>query len=162
MSHAAGGRVQALALGALCVGLVAVAAAYGSAFIVAGGASWSVPAFAIGVNMAAGAMMVLGAARGGRIGVLLVPIVVTVSIVAAGMLVAWALPSGAEPLWLGLPRRAAIVLYGVGLLPLFILPLAYAWTFERMTLREEDIGRVRAMRAEMRRDGADDAHGPVA
>ena len=153
MSHAAGGRAQSFALGTLCVGLLAIAIAYGSAFIVRGGAAWSAPVFAVGVSMAAGAMMVLGAARGGRIGVLLAPIVVTVSIVAAGMLVAWALPSGPEPLWLGLPRRAAIVLYGVGLLPLFILPLAYAWTFDRMTLREDDIQRVRAMREEMRRVG---------
>jgi hypothetical protein len=30
------------------------------------------------------------------------------------------------PLWLGLPRRAAMVLLGIGLLPLFVLPFAYA------------------------------------
>ena len=162
MSHAAGGRTPSFALGTLCVGLIAIAVAYGSAFVVTGGARWSAPVFALGASMAAGAMMVLGAARGGRIGVLLAPIVVTVSIVAAGMLAAWALPSGPEPLWLGLPRRAAIVLYGVGLLPLFILPLAYAWTFDRITLREEDMRRVRAMRAEMRRDAGGDERGPLA
>jgi hypothetical protein len=44
---------------------------------------------------------------------------------------------------LGLPRRAAIVLYGIGLLPLFVLPVAYALTFDEMTLSEEDLERVR-------------------
>jgi len=33
-------------------------------------------------------------------------------------------------LLLGLPRRAALVVYGIGILPLFILPIAYALTFE--------------------------------
>jgi hypothetical protein len=48
-------------------------------------------------------------------------------------------------LWLGLPARAAIVIYGVGLLPIIILPVAYAMTFEEMTLSAEDLERVRAM-----------------
>jgi hypothetical protein len=55
--------------------------------------------------------------------------------------------TGADaPLWLGLPRRAAIVLYGIGILPLFLLPFAYAWTFDAMTLSEEDLARVAAAR----------------
>ena len=41
--------------------------------------------------------------------------------------------------------RAAIVIYGIGLLPIIVLPVAYALTFEAMTLSAEDLERVRAM-----------------
>jgi hypothetical protein len=141
--------VRPFALAVLVLALMAIAAAYGSAFVVAGGASWSVPVFLLGVSLATGAMMAIGATRDGRLGVLWVPILLTVAIVIGGLLLAWSLPGDAEPLWFGLPRRAAIVLYGVGLLPMFVLPLAYALTFDRVTLRAEDIARVRAARAEM-------------
>ena len=52
-------------------------------------------------------------------------------------------PVAGAPLWLGLPKGAALVLYGVGLLPLLVLPLAYALTFEGQTLSEADLERVR-------------------
>jgi hypothetical protein len=147
------GRARPIALGTLCVALLAIAAAYASAFVVPGGARWSVPAFIVGVSLATGAMMALGAARGGRLGVLWAPILITVAIVVVGLMVAWAMPGADEPLWFGLPRRAAIVLYGVGLLPMFVLPLSYALTFDRVTLRAEDLARVRSARAEMLRSG---------
>jgi len=35
------------------------------------------------------------------------------------------------------------VLIGIGLLPLLVLPLAYALTFDEMTLSEADLARVR-------------------
>lgn len=57
-------------------------------------------------------------------------------LVASGFLFALYLPQEtvASRLWLGLPLRAAIILYGVGIAPLFILPLVYAVTFaERET-----------------------------
>ena len=49
-------------------------------------------------------------------------------------------------LWLGLPPRTAIVLYGIGVLPLFLLPLAYAYTFDTMTLSEDDLARIAELR----------------
>lgn len=101
-------------------------------------------------------MMALGAAKDGRLGVLLVPIGFTITIVVAGLLLAWRLPAENEPLWLGLPRRAAIVLYGVGLLPMFVLPVAYALTFDRVTLRPEDIVAVRAAREKVTRERGTD------
>jgi len=52
-----------------------------------------------------------------------------------------------SPLWLGLPFRAAVVLYGIGILPLFVLPFAYALTFESLTLSEADLERVRQVKA---------------
>ncbi|HEX9249550.1 MAG TPA: hypothetical protein VF856_08620, partial [Gemmatimonadaceae bacterium] len=51
-------------------------------------------------------------------------------------------------LWLGLPARAAIVIYGVGLLPIVVLPIAYALTFESQTLSAEDVERVRLLARE--------------
>jgi hypothetical protein len=142
-------RWRAIALGVLCVALCAVAFAYASAFFVAGGARWSVPAFIVGVCLAMGALMALGAGRAGEAGLLWLPILLTVSTVAAALLLAWALTGEGEPLWLGLPRRAAIVLYGAGLLPMFVLPSVYALTFDRWTLRSGDVERVRAARDAM-------------
>jgi hypothetical protein len=66
---------------------------------------------------------------------------------------ALALPATEGPLstlWLGLPARAAIVIYGVGLLPIVVLPVAYALTFETQTLSAEDVERVRALARENR------------
>jgi hypothetical protein len=37
-------------------------------------------------------------------------------------------PTADATLWLGLPRATALVVYGVGVLPLVILPLVYALT----------------------------------
>jgi hypothetical protein len=57
-----------------------------------------------------------------------------------------ALPGSEGPLtrlWLGLPARAAVVIYGVGLLPIIVLPVAYAMTFETLTLSADDVERVR-------------------
>jgi hypothetical protein len=51
---------------------------------------------------------------------------------------------------LGLPLRAAIIMYGIGLFPAFIIPAAYALAFDRHTLSEADLARVRAVRDEMR------------
>jgi hypothetical protein len=53
-------------------------------------------------------------------------------------------------LLLGLPLRTAIVLYGVGIVPLLFLPLAYAASFDADTLTDEDLDRVR--RAAKERD----------
>jgi hypothetical protein len=69
-----------------------------------------------------------------------------VLVLAIGFCAALALPSTEGPLsrlWLGLPARAAIIIYGVGLLPIIILPVAYAMTFETLTLSAEDLERVR-------------------
>jgi len=60
-----------------------------------------------------------------------------------------------------LPARAAVVIYGIGLLPIVVLPVAYALTFETQTLSAEDVERVRAMGQENRERAslANDASG---
>jgi hypothetical protein len=93
--------------------------------------------------------MILGAARNNRgIGPLKLPFLFTVAILAAGFCAALALPANetaTSHLWLGLPVRAAIIIYGVGLLPIVVLPIAYAVTFETQTLSAEDVERVREL-----------------
>jgi len=39
-------------------------------------------------------------------------------------------PVAGDPLFGGLPAGAALVVYGAGLLPLLVVPLAYAWSFD--------------------------------
>ena len=98
--------------------------------------------------------MVLGAVRGTRgLGSLKFPFAFVILILVIGFGAALALPATEGPLsklWLGLPARAAIVIYGVGLLPIIVLPVAYAMTFERLTLSGEDLERVRAVARERR------------
>lgn len=93
--------------------------------------------------------MVLGAARGSKgVGALKFPILLVFIMLASGFCLALALPPSEAKdaaLFLGLPLRAAIIVYGTGLLPTLILPVVYALTFETQTLSESDVARVRAM-----------------
>jgi hypothetical protein len=98
--------------------------------------------------------MILGAARGRRgIGPLKLPFLFVVAVLVIGFCAALALPATESPLsklWLGLPARAAVVIYGIGLLPIVVLPVAYALTFETQTLSADDLERVRAVARENR------------
>lgn len=135
------------ALLALLAGTLSIAAAYASAFLPGDPPAWA--AWALGMGSAA--VMVsaaaMGAARADRgLGPLKLPLAVTFVIVAGGFAIVLSMPPAdpANPtLFLGLPARAAVVLLGIGLLPLLVLPLSYALTFEDMTLNEADLRRVR-------------------
>jgi hypothetical protein len=93
--------------------------------------------------------MILGAARGDKgIGRLRIPFAFVALILIMGFLTALMLPATESPassLWLGLPLRAAIVIYGIGVLPIIVLPVAYALTFETQTLSAQDVERVREL-----------------
>jgi hypothetical protein len=145
--------VGALALATLCI-----AVSYAAAFLPGGAPAWAAWLLAFGIATCMVAFMALGASRKGRGVGRLAPVFVVVFVMIAG---AFALALGLPPerlgdaLWGGLPRRAAILLYGIGLLPLFVLPLAYAFTFEEQTLSEADLERVRAeVRALREREAA--------
>ena len=141
--------VQRGALWATVAGTVGIALAYTTAFLPPAIARWGPYLMAVALPLCLMATMVLGAARPGQsLGRLRWPLGVVLLLVGGGFLLALALPPDAANggLWLGLPPRAAVIVYGVGLLPLFVLPLAYAVTFDRMTLSEEAIARVRAAR----------------
>lgn len=140
------------ALVALVAGILAIAVGYAAAFLPEGTPPWAPWLLALGIPMALGAIMILGAARGRTgIGPLKYPFAFVVAVLAIGFCAALALPATESPLsrlWLGLPARAAIVIYGIGLLPIIVLPVAYAVTFEEQTLSAEDVERVRELARE--------------
>jgi len=137
---------------ALFIGISAIATGYLAAFSATGVPVWAAWLLALGIPVALGAIMILGAARGRRgIGPLKIPFAFVVVVLVIGFGAALALPATEGPLstlWLGLPARAAIVIYGVGLLPIVVLPIAYALTFESQTLSAEDVERVRVLARE--------------
>jgi hypothetical protein len=139
-------------LAGLVAGILAIAVGYAAAFLPGGPPAWAPWLLALGIPFALGAIMILGAARGRMgIGPLKYPFAFVVAVLAIGFCAALALPATESPLsilWLGLPARAAIVIYGVGLLPIIVLPVAYALTFETQTLNSEDVERVRELARE--------------
>jgi hypothetical protein len=164
------GATRPAALVTLCLAIIAIAIGYGAAFGANGTPAWAPWLLALGIPISLGAIMILGAARGQQgVGPLKLPILFVVAVLAFGFCAALALPATESPLsklWMGLPARAAVVIYGIGLLPIVVLPIVYALTFETQTLSAEDVERVRAMgrahreRAARASDASD--RGPVA
>jgi hypothetical protein len=140
-----------LLVGSLC----AIAAAYAAAFLPSGTPDWAPWLLALGIPVSIGAIMILGATRGRRgVGPLKIPFIFVVVTLAVGFGAALYLPpaeSADSTLWLGLPARAAIVIYGIGLFPIILLPVAYALTFESQTLSAQDLEQVRALAREIER-----------
>jgi len=139
------------AVGGLGVSAVLLAIGYLGAFLAAPAPDWAIWATAMGTAGAFLSLIALGSARPDErrripwgLGLL--------AVVLCGGFAAMILlppPDPAEPvLWLGLPRGAAVLIYGVGILPLFLAPVSYALDFERWTLRSEDLERVRELAAE--------------
>jgi len=129
--------------------MVAIAVAYGSAFLPGGAPAWAPWALMLGMSTTMVAMMVMGSARNGRIGKLAIPFGFVFLVLVGGFGFALAYPGtdAVNPeLWLGLPPRAAVILYVIGFGPLLVMPLAYALTFDQQTLRPEDLERVRQHR----------------
>jgi len=131
----------------LAVGAIAVA--YASAFMPGGAPGWAPWLLALGIPSALGGIMVLGAARErGGVGRLAIPFAFVIVTLTVGFCLALGLPANEGPgstLWLGLPARAAIIIYGIGLMPVIVLPVAYAMTFETQTLAAEDVEKVRQL-----------------
>lgn len=144
---------KGLSVGALACSTAAIAVAYGSAFLPGGAPAWAAWLLATAISVCMVAFMALGASRPGRgMGRLKPALALTFVLIAGCFALALAMPAetAVTRLWLGLPPRAAVLLYGIGLLPLFVLPFAYALTFEEQTLSEEDLARVRAAVAELK------------
>jgi hypothetical protein len=157
-----------IALAVLVLAALAIAAAYASAFLPGGAPAWAPWPMALGIPAALVSVMVLGAAgeRGG-IGRLVYPFAFSALVLAGGFAAALALPAGEAPgaaLFLGLPLRAAVVIYGIGILPIVVLPIAYALTFFEQTLKPGDLERVRlagqAFARERARRASDTSSGP--
>jgi hypothetical protein len=140
------------ALVAIFGSALAIMMAYLSAFLPGGSPTWAAWLFMAGMSVMMVATMALGAARNGSIGRLWIPFALVLVILLAGFGAVLAMPPAdpADPtLWLGLPPRAAIVLFGIGFLPLLLVPVSYAWTFSELTLAPGDLDRIRdeALRA---------------
>ena len=139
-----------LPLALVVASTLAIAAGYASAFVPAGPPAWSAWALAVGTSTLLVAMMLLGARRrDGSVRGLWLPFAVVYLLLLGGLGLALMLPSETAEhpaLLLGLPRRAALVIYGIGLVPSAILPFAYARTFDDLTLRPEDFDRIREAR----------------
>ena len=131
----------------LVTAILAISVGYAAAFKPGGAPEWAPWMLALGIPLALGGIMILGAARGSRgIGPLKLPFLFVFVVLATGFCLALALPpteGPGSPLLLGLPVRAAILIYGIGLLPIVVLPVAYALTFHTQTLDESDIARVK-------------------
>ena len=110
---------------------------------------WAPWLLALGIPGALGGIMVLGAARErGGVGRLAIPFAFVIVTLTVGFCLALGLPANEGPgntLWLGLPARAALIIYGIGLMPVVVLPVAYALTFETQTLAAEDVEKVRQL-----------------
>lgn len=135
-----------VALWLIVSAVVAIGGAYGAALVQGGTPVFAPWALSYGIGASMIGMCILGATRRGELAKgLWIAFAVMFVIVVGAFWLALGLPAdegAGGPLLLGLPRRTAIVLYGVGALPMFLLPLVYAWTFESSTLSEEDIRRV--------------------
>ncbi|MBA3644994.1 MAG: hypothetical protein H0W63_02330 [Gemmatimonadaceae bacterium] len=144
--------VKRAALAAIVASIVAILIGYAAAFVPGGAPPWAPWLLAIGIPASIGGIVVLGASRGSSgAHALTIPIVFVTATLAIGFSLALALPaneSATSTLWLGLPARAAILVYGIGILPAVVLPVAYALTFDAHTLSAEDVDRVKRMAAD--------------
>lgn len=141
-------RTKRAAIVTLVLSTLAIGGSYAAAFRTGGAPVWAGWLFALGMTGDLLGTLALGAMRPDRgLGRLVVPFLVMALLLGGGLAAVFLLPgdlAAAEPLLFGLPRRAAIVLYVIGLLPTLVLPVAYALTFADQTLRPEDLERILA------------------
>lgn len=146
--------ITRLALAALVLSCTAIAGAYLLAFLPGGAPPLAAWGLALGSAGALSSMMALGAARGGTLRpVALVACVLTFLVVGGAFALALLLPANEGKdavIVLGFPLRTAIVLYGVGVVPMLFLPAAYALSFDADTLSDADLERVRRAGQERR------------
>jgi hypothetical protein len=125
-----------------------VASGYALAFAGSAFAPWGL---ALGAACVLAAMLWLGARRAGRLPRRLGAALTVAGLATAGGF-AWALvappPIAGGPLLLGLPRATTVMLLLVGAVPMVVLPLAYAFAFEREVLDDDTLRRARELRSE--------------
>lgn len=138
-------RRAALAL--LLISALMMLVAFGAAVVASLGGGltprWAsaLMAAATGLCLAAFIGIALGErARDARIATVLLFVGLGVGGALMGLL--WVPPSTGsdDALWGGLPLGAALVVYGIGLLPMLIVPGVYAWTFEHITPSSQEPG----------------------
>ncbi|HEY3935009.1 MAG TPA: hypothetical protein VGL65_10380 [Gemmatimonadales bacterium] len=141
------------ALAALFVGTAAIAVAFGSAWLPGGAPMWGVWCMIVGSALSMSGMVGIGALRSRvRRRSIAVAVIVLLAVIIAGFGAALVLPAETVngPFLLGLPRRAAIEIFGVGLLPLVVLPGLFALEFRSDGLDERSLAAFRAHCARLR------------
>ena len=146
----------------LVVCVLLVASSYITMLTSSSAPTWAPLALAVGANGIIMTLMAIGAMRRDTLPPALALTFAFIFLACAGAFVAALLMTPQEgaggPLLLGLPLRTAIVTYTVGVLPIIVLPLAYALTFEKSTLSNDDLVRVReayaTVQAGQRHEGA--------
>lgn len=122
------------AIAAIVLSCTAIAASYAASFLPGGAPAWAPWLLALGSAGVLAGAIALGAVRAGRLPrAAAIAAWLTFAVVALSFALALSLPAregAGAPLWAGLPVRSAIVLVGVGLLPLLFLPLAFALAFD--------------------------------
>ena len=100
-------------------------------------------------------MMALGAIRRGKIAPVLRWVFAGMFLFCAGCFcVALAIPANegvGGPLLFNFPLRSTIVLLGVAIVPILVMPFAWALTFDSSMLSEDDLVRLREAQTEMAR-----------
>jgi hypothetical protein len=136
--------LKSFILALVFVSLLVIGAGYLGTFF---GAAWSPWCLAIGTCAALMSLMALGAVRRGRIAPVLRWIFAGMFVWCAGCFcVALALPANegaGGTLLFNFPLRSTIVLLGVAVVPIIVLPFAWALTFDSSMLSEEDLRRLR-------------------
>lgn len=135
------------AVGGVVAGTLGIAAVYAALLWPGPSPEWAPWLMIVAVATQMISVAALGAARGGRPSRVAIPLAAAWLILVLGFGLALALPAESAAgavLMLGVPRGTALILYGVGLLPLLAMPLAYALTFDETTLSEERLQQLRA------------------
>lgn len=138
----------------LVTSCVLIAAAYLMALLMTPAPAAAPWLLAIGANGVIMSLMAMGAVTKGALPRGLAATFIGLFVLCAGAFVlVLAMPAdegAGGRLLLGLPLRTAIVLYSVGVLPIVVLPLAYALTFDAGALGEDDLRRVRDAYAQVK------------
>jgi hypothetical protein len=128
-------RATSIGVGLLALGAVVIGAAYAATIGAGGAQAWAPWFVALGCSTCAVGLFVVGAASRGPVQPLIGWLLVALFLVifgAFGAALSMRVPDGAtERIVLGLPLRLAIVFYGIGLLPLVVLPVTFAMTIGR-------------------------------
>jgi hypothetical protein len=135
------------ALAVMAAGVALMAGAYASAWQTGGTPVWGIWCMIAGSAAIIGGMVVLTAARSGvraRLAALLGLVLFVILVAGFGLPMVMPPEQANSPLFLGLPYRAALEVYGVGLLPALFLPLAFAAAFRDEGLDAESLASLRA------------------
>lgn len=132
MQASVSSRATSIGVGLLFFGALAIGVAYAAAVGAGASPAWALWFVAFGGTACAVGLFVIGAASRGPIrpliGWLLAALFVVIFAVFGTALAMRTPDSASEPIVLGLPVRLAMVFYGVGLLPLLVLPVVFAMT----------------------------------